>query len=193
MVEEIVWLATIIRVLKNTSERCRSRVNHDFLANGEYLQTKRFNWGVHTLNLGQIALRAIKNGGTKKDFDKALEWSFDLMEKAILFRFNHVKGMEAKDAPILFMYGGIARMNPDETFEHMLRSDQSSVSFGYMGIDDATRIFTGETIKDENDKYTELSGQTYGAIKAITDHNAQRTSHQRNTLEYISGRGNNLA
>lgn len=44
-----------------------------------------------------------------------------------------------------------------------------------------------ERLKDENDKYTELSGQTYGAIKAITDHNAQRTSHQRNTLEYMEG------
>ena len=138
--------------MKNTSERCRSRVNHDFLVNGEYLQAKRFNWGVHTLNLGQIALRALKNGGTEKDFNEALEWSFKLMEKAILFRFNHVREMKAKDAPILFMYGGIARMDPDETFEHILRSDQSSVSFGYMGIDDATRIFTGETIKDENGK-----------------------------------------
>lgn len=44
-----------------------------------------------------------------------------------------------------------------------------------------------QRLKDENDKYTELSGQTYGAIKAITDHNAQRTSHQRNTLEYMEG------
>ena len=42
-------------------------------------------------------------------------------------------------------------------------------------------------LKDENDEYVRLSGQTYGAIKAITDHNAQRTSHQRNTLEYMEG------
>lgn len=41
--------------------------------------------------------------------------------------------------------------------------------------------------EDEDNKYIELSGQTYGAIKAITDHTAQRTSHQRNTLEYMEG------
>ncbi len=44
-----------------------------------------------------------------------------------------------------------------------------------------------ERLQDENDEYTRLSGQTYGAIKAITDHTAQRTSHQRNTLEYMEG------
>lgn len=38
--------------------------------------------------------------------------------------------------------------------------------------------------EDEDNKYTELSGQTYGAIKAITDHARQRTSHQSSTLEY---------
>lgn len=41
--------------------------------------------------------------------------------------------------------------------------------------------------QDEDDKYIELSGQTYGAIKAITDHSRQRTSHQSNTLEYWEG------
>ena len=40
---------------------------------------------------------------------------------------------------------------------------------------------------DEDDKYTELSGQTYGAIKAITEHAKQRTSHQSSTLEYMEG------
>lgn len=44
-----------------------------------------------------------------------------------------------------------------------------------------------QRLQDENDEYTRLSGQTYGAIKAITDHTAQRTSHQRNTLEYMEG------
>jgi len=44
-----------------------------------------------------------------------------------------------------------------------------------------------ERLKDENDQYVELSGQTYGAIKAITEHARQRTSHQSSTLEYWEG------
>lgn len=41
--------------------------------------------------------------------------------------------------------------------------------------------------QDEDEKYTELSGQTYGAIKAITEHARQRTSHQSSTLDYMEG------
>ena len=42
-------------------------------------------------------------------------------------------------------------------------------------------------LKDENDEYVRLSGQSYGAIKAITEHARQRTSHQASTLEYMEG------
>lgn len=44
-----------------------------------------------------------------------------------------------------------------------------------------------QRLKDENDEYTRLSGETYGAIKAITEHARQRTSHQSSTLEYMEG------
>ena len=153
IVEEIVWLTARNCVLKNTCERCRSKVNHDYKdLDGNYSQYKRFNWGVHTLNLGQVALKAIRDGGGEESFFRHLKNSVDIMEDAIKFRFNHIKDMKAKDAPILFMYGGLARLNAEDSIEHLLRSDISSVSFGYMGIDDATRILLGETIKDENGK-----------------------------------------
>ena len=129
---------------------CRSKVNQDFVdSNGNYSQSKRFNWGVHTLSLGHIALQSLRDGGTEEVFFNHLDSSIKLMEEAILFRFNHMKDMKAKESPILFMYGGLARLNPDDSIEHLLRSDISSVSFGYMGIDDATRILLGETIKDK--------------------------------------------
>ena len=128
---------------------CRSKVNQDFVDNnGNTVQSKRFNWGVHTLNLGQVALKSLREGGTKEAFYKNLNESFALMEKAILFRFEHMRYMKAGESPILFMYGGLARLDKDDTIEHLLRSDISSVSFGYMGIDDATRILLGKTIKD---------------------------------------------
>lgn len=132
---------------------CRSKVNHSYKdLTGNYSQYKRFNWGVHTLNLGQVALKSLRDGGGEDNFFKHLKESVCIMEDAIKFRFNHIKDMKAKDAPILFMYGGLARLNAEDSIEHLLRSDISSVSFGYMGIDDATRILLGETIKDENGK-----------------------------------------
>ena len=142
---------SLIGLWKHNFKPCRSKVNHDYKdENGNYSQYKRFNWGVHTLNLGGVALKTLKDGGGEELFFENLKQSVNVMEKAILFRFNHMKEMKAKEAPILFMYGGIARLNAEDTIEHLLRSDISSVSFGYMGIDDATRIVLGETIKEEN-------------------------------------------
>ena len=128
------------------------------------MQSKRFNWGVHTLNLGQVALKSLREGGGEEVFFKNLYESFNIMEEAIVFRFNHMKDMKAKESPILFMYGGLARLNPEDSIEHLLRSDVSSVSFGYMGIDDATRILLNKTIKD-------IEGREFGLklMKSLKD------------------------
>ena len=140
---------SLIGLWKHNIKPCRSRVNHEFKdEKGNYAQSKRFNWGVHTLSLGYVALQSLREGGTEELFFKYLDNAIELMEEAILFRFEHMRNMKAKESPILFMYGGLARLNPEDSIEHLLRSDISSVSFGYMGIDDATRILLNKTIKD---------------------------------------------
>ena len=61
----------------------------------------------------------------------------------------------------------------------MLRTQTGKTSSEKEAVD-----IQNQRLKDENDKYTELSGQTYGAIKALTDHSAQKASHYKNINEY---------
>ncbi|WP_035945572.1 anaerobic ribonucleoside-triphosphate reductase [Fusobacterium perfoetens] len=125
---------------------CRSRVNHEFQENGKYQQYGRFNFGVITLNLPQIALESLRHKGTDvvETFMKLLEEKKSLMKLGILKRYENVRKLKAKQAPILFQYGAIARLEPNETVEKLLKSDRASVSYGFLGIDDCVRILTDD-------------------------------------------------
>lgn len=129
---------------------CRSRVNHEYKENGEYQQYARFNYGVVTLNLPQIALKVLN--GDYDTFEDGLNDMYSIMKDAIVQRYNFVKELKAQDAPILFQYGGIARLEPEQTIEHLLKLDKASVSYGYLGIDDVVRLLTNdkENISTEN-------------------------------------------
>ena len=55
------------------------------------------------------------------------------MKLAIKSRFNRVKNLKAKEAPILFQHGAISRLSPEDKIEELLKTTQSSVSYGYFG------------------------------------------------------------
>ncbi|MGL4687948.1 MAG: anaerobic ribonucleoside-triphosphate reductase [Fusobacteriaceae bacterium] len=140
---------------------CRSRVNHDYLENGKPLNYGRFNIGVQTINLVQPALKALekykvidKNKDLKKlkeEYFKFLKEASEIIEEAVVYRFNFSTQLKAEQAPVLFVYGAIARLKNDETIEKICRTDKASISYGYVGIDDAVRLLTGgETIKDQD-------------------------------------------
>ncbi len=112
---------------------------------------------VVTLNVPQIALKSLR--GTKdtkerinKFFDILNTFGYDIMKKGIQQRYEFVKVLKAKEAPILFQYGAIARLEPEETVEKLLKTDRASVSYGFLGIDDCVRILTNdkENISTEN-------------------------------------------
>ena len=124
---------------------CRSRVNHEYQENGKYQQYGRFNYGVVTLNIPQIALKTLRKSNKGSDritefFNILNTFGYDIMKKSLLQRYEFVKNLKAKEAPILFQYGGIARLHPEETIEPFLKSDKASVSYGFLGIDDCVRI-----------------------------------------------------
>lgn len=127
---------------------CRSRVNHEYSdASGAPVRMGRFNGGVVTANLPHMALQAIKNAtqNTLEEFFRLLKTElYPLMQKALVQRFEFVKKLKAKEAPILFQYGGIARLDPEETIEELLKTDQASFSYGFLGIDDCVRLLTAD-------------------------------------------------
>ena len=141
---------------------CRSRVNHEYTENGSPVRMGRFNYGVVTLNLCQIALKSMKlensrNNRIEKFFEILNDFGLNIMEKAFLERYRFVSKLKAKEAPILFQYGGISRLEPNETVEEILRTDRASLSYGYLGIDDCVRILT-----DDNENISTEDGNKLG-------------------------------
>lgn len=115
----------------------------------------RFNFGVNTSNLPHYALKALKEN--KKDpiqeFKNMISGeNREIMRLSFLERYKFVSKLKAKEAPILFQYGGIARLEPDDTVESLLKTDKASLSYGFIGIDDCVRILTN----DEENISTEL-------------------------------------
>lgn len=102
---------------------------------------------VTTLNLPQIALKSLRNKKNQEEqideFFRILDdFGYNIMKLAVETRYKNVSKLKAKEAPILFQYGGIARLEPEETIEKLLKSDKASVSYGFIGIDDCVRILT---------------------------------------------------
>lgn len=142
---------------------CRSRVNHEFRDDdGKPAQYSRFNYGVVTLNIPQIALKALRKSNIQSEritefFDILNTFGYNIMKKSLMQRYEFVKVLKAKEAPILFQYGGIARLKPEDTIEELLKSDRASVSYGFLGIDDCVRILT-----DDKENISTKIGQNLG-------------------------------
>lgn len=137
---------------------CRSRVNHEFKTqDGKYAKYGRANFGVITLNLPHLCLETLKeNGDIETLLSKINNASNILMKDAFMFRFNQVKTLKPKEVPILFMAGGLARLNENDNIEPLLRSDKFSLSYGYLGIDDCVRLLTDNKENISTDKGYEL-------------------------------------
>ncbi|MGL5965284.1 MAG: anaerobic ribonucleoside-triphosphate reductase, partial [Fusobacteriaceae bacterium] len=151
---------------------CRSRVNHDYKVNGDYKRMGRFNYGVVTLNLIQVALEANMSDSKEKNieafFERLSTECYDIMKESMIARYNFVKHLKAKESPTLFQYGGITRLEPEETIEKLLKTDQASVSYGYLGIDDCVRILLGENNNISTEEGLELGMRIASALNEQT-------------------------
>lgn len=91
----------------------------------------RFNQGVVTLNLVDVALSANKN---LKNFWKILDARLELCHKALRCRHERLMGTTSDIAPILWQYGAIARLKPGEKINKLLHATYSTISLGYAGL-----------------------------------------------------------
>ena len=115
---------------------CRSALSTWYDENGKAKFYSRFNKGVVTVSLPDVACSALGENYAKdlgsfwKNFDEVLE----LCHKALLCRYERLKGTISDVAPVLWQHGAIARLNKGETIDKLLTGGYSTISLGYAGL-----------------------------------------------------------
>lgn len=119
---------------------CRSFLGPWKDEQGNYKYEGRFNQGVVSLNLPQIGLEV---RGDEEKFWELLEERLELCYEAIMCRHNALKSVKSDSSPIHWQYGAIARMGKGESIEPLLYGGYSSISLGYIGLYELTRVVKG--------------------------------------------------
>ncbi len=124
---------------------CRSALSPWKDENGNYKFYGRFNQGVVTLNLVDIAL---SSGGNLEKFWKIFDERLELCYKALMCRHERLKGTLSDAAPILWQYGACARLKKGEPIDKLLVGGYSTISLGYAGLCECVRYMTGKSHTD---------------------------------------------
>lgn len=124
---------------------CRSMLSPWKDENGNYKYWGRFNMGVVTLNIPYVAL---SSKGDKEVFWKKFDEALELVHKALLVRYNRLKGTTSDYAPILWQHGALSRLKPGETIDKLLVGGYATISLGYAGLYEAVRYMTGKSHTD---------------------------------------------
>lgn len=119
---------------------CRSFLSPWKDENGNYKFEGRFNQGVVSLNLPQIALVA---DGDEEKFWKLMDERLDLCFEALMCRHYALLGTTADISPIHWRYGAIARLKAGEKIDPLLKGGYSTLSLGYIGLYEVTKLMKG--------------------------------------------------
>lgn len=124
---------------------CRSFLTPYIDKNGKPKYYGRFNQGVVTINLVDVAL---SSGGDMDQFWKIFNDRLELCYRALMCRHERLKGTLSDAAPILWQYGALARLKKDEPIDKLLYGGYSTISLGYAGLCECTRYMTGKSHTD---------------------------------------------
>lgn len=124
---------------------CRSALSPWKDENGNYKFYGRFNQGVVTINLVDVAL---SSGGDMDKFWKIFDNRLALCYKALMCRHERLKGTLSDAAPILWQYGALARLKKGEKIDKLLYGGYSTISLGYAGLCECVRYMTGRSHTD---------------------------------------------
>ena len=113
--------------------------------NGNYKFEGRFNQGVVSINLPQVAIIA---KGDEQKFWKLLDERLELCYKALMGRHNALMGVKSDVSPVHWQYGAIARLKKGETIDKYLVGGYSSISLGYIGVYEMTKLMKGVSHTD---------------------------------------------
>ena len=121
---------------------CRSFLTPYVDENGKPKYYGRFNQGVVTINLVDVAL---SSGKDTEKFWKIFDERLDLCYRALMLRHNRLKGTLSDAAPILWQYGALARLKKGETIDKLLYGGYSTISLGYAGLYECVKYMTGKS------------------------------------------------
>ncbi len=119
---------------------CRSFLSPWKDENGNYKFEGRFNQGVVSINLPQIAIIA---DGDEEKFWKLLDERLELCKEALMCRHYALVGTHSDISPIHWQYGAIARLPKGEKIDKLLYGGYSTISLGYIGIYEMTKLMKG--------------------------------------------------
>lgn len=124
---------------------CRSFLSPWKDENGNYKFEGRFNQGVVSINLPQIGILA---KGNEEVFWKLMDERLQLCFEALMCRHNALKGTLSDVSPIHWQYGAIARLDKGEKIDPLLYGGYSTMSLGYIGLYEVTKLMKGVSHTD---------------------------------------------
>ena len=124
---------------------CRSFLSPWKDENGEYKWEGRFNQGVVSLNLPQIAILA---KGDDDKFWSLLDERLQLCYDALMCRHRALEGVTSDVSPVHWQYGAIARLKKGEVIDPLLHNGYSTISLGYIGVYETTKLMRGVSHTD---------------------------------------------
>ena len=141
---------------------CRSFLSPWKDENGNYKFEGRFNHGVVSINLPQCGILA---KGDEKKFWEILEERLKLCYEALMCRHNALMGVTSDVSPVHWQYGAIARLQPGEKIDKYLLDGYSTISLGYIGLYELTKLVKGVS-------HTTPEGQEFAlrVMNSLRDH-----------------------
>lgn len=124
---------------------CRSFLTPYVNEEGKPQYYGRFNQGVVTLNLPDVAL---SSGRDMDKFWEIFDERLELCHRALMARHNRLKGTRSDVAPILWQYGALARLKKGEVIDKLLYGGYSTISLGYAGLQECVYYLTGKSHTD---------------------------------------------
>lgn len=143
---------------------CRSFLTAWQDENGKYKFEGRFNQGVVSLNLPQIGILA---KGNEEYFWQLLEERLALCFEALMCRHHALEGILSDVSPIHWQYGAIARLKKGEKIDKLLHNGYSTISLGYIGLYEVTKLMTGKSHTEEEG--TEFAMKLMKRLRKATD------------------------
>jgi len=174
--------------------------------NGNYKWEGRFNQGVVSLNLPQIAIVA---DGDEEKFWKELDERLEICYEALMCRHYSLLGTASDISPIHWQYGAIARLEKGQKIDELLKGGYSTLSLGYIGVYETTKLMKGVShttkeghefaikvmrkLRETTDKWKEKTGlgfALYGTPAESLCYRFARIDKQRfGTIEDITDKG----
>lgn len=116
---------------------------------GKHRYYGRFNQGVVTINLVDVALSSYRD---EEKFWKIFDERLDLCYRALMARHNRLLGTRSDVAPILWQYGALARLEKGEKIDKLLFDGYSTISLGYAGLYECVKYMTGKSHTNDEAK-----------------------------------------